>query len=106
MKAGRSDEITNPLIDKGTRDEKKRLAEYVKAAVDGRNMKKGEDQTIPIPQSRDGVEQLIEAWEEDKQTVEESSVEDLEAEIDQFVYDMFDLTSEEREVIEDYLDVF
>jgi len=30
----------------------------------------------------------------------------LEAEIDDTVYDLFDLTEEEREVVEDYLDVF
>jgi DNA-directed RNA polymerase sigma subunit (sigma70/sigma32) len=69
-------------------------------------MKKGEEQTIPIPQSQDGVEQLIEALESDRKTVEETSIEDLEAEIDRTVYDLFDLTDEEREVIEDYLEVF
>lgn len=104
--AGRSDEITDPLIDRGDREEQKLRAEYVRAAVDGRNMKSGEEQTIPIPQSRDGVEELMEALEADRQTVEETSIEDLEAEIDQTVYEMFDLTGEEQEVIEDYLEVF
>ena len=59
-----------------------------------------------IPQSRDGVDQLIEALEDDRQTVEETSIEDLEAEIDQTVYDLFDLTDDERDVIEQYLEVF
>ncbi|WP_181693511.1 Eco57I restriction-modification methylase domain-containing protein [Natronomonas sp. LN261] len=104
--AGRSDEITDPLMDRGDSKERKLRSQYVHAAVDGRNVKKGEEQTIPIPQSQDGVEQLIEALESDRQTVEEASVEDLEAEIDQTVYDLFDLTDEEREVIEDYLEVF
>jgi hypothetical protein len=104
--AGRSDEITDPLMDRGDREERKLRAQYVHAAVDGRNMKKGEEQTIPIPQSQNGVEQLIEALESDQKTVEETSIEDLEAEIDRTVYDLFDLTDEEREVIEDYLEVF
>jgi len=69
-------------------------------------MKKREEQTIPIPRTRDGVEELIEELETDRQTVEETSIEELEAEIDQTVYDLFDLTDEEREVIEEYLEVF
>lgn len=104
--AGRSDEISHPLMDRGDREEQKLRAKYVHAAVDGRNMKKGEEQTIPIPQPRAGVEQLVEAWEEDKQTVSETDIEDLEAEIDKTVYGLFDLDNEEREVIEDYLEVF
>ncbi|MFC6614726.1 Eco57I restriction-modification methylase domain-containing protein [Halopenitus salinus] len=104
--AGRSDEITDPLMDRGDQEERKLRAKYVHTAVDGRNMKKGEQQTIPIPRSRDGVEQLIEVLEADRKTVEETSIEDLEAEIDETVYNLFDLTDEEREVIEDYLEVF
>jgi hypothetical protein len=44
--------------------------------------------------------------EVDRQTIRERTIEDLEAEIDRTVYDIFDLTDEEREVIEDYLEVF
>lgn len=104
--AGRSDEITHPLIDKGDREERKLRAKYVHAAVDGRNMKKGEEQTLPIPESRDGVEKLLDELEADRQTVEDTSIPELEAEIDRIVYDLFDLTDDEREVIEEYLDVF
>jgi len=104
--AGRSDEITAPLMDKGDRNEKKLRANYVQAAVDGRNMKKGEEQTIPIPDTRGGVEQLMKALKADQQIIEETSLEGLEAEIDQTVYELFGLTDEEQEVIEDYLEVF
>jgi hypothetical protein len=48
----------------------------------------------------------MEALEADRETVEETSIQELEAEIDRTVYDLFDLTDEEREVIEDYLQVF
>jgi len=44
--------------------------------------------------------------EQDRQTVEETSIKDLEAEIDETVYDLFDLTENERQVIEEYLEVF
>jgi len=104
--AGRSDEITDPLMDRGDEEERKLRAKYVHAAVDGRKMKKGEEQTIPISQSRDGVDELVEALENDRQTVAETSIEDLEAEIDRTVYDLFDLTEDERDVIEEYLEVF
>ena len=69
-------------------------------------MKSGEEQSIPIPRSREGVEQLLNSLEEDKTRVRETNIEELEAQIDEIVYELFDLTQEEREVIEDYLDVF
>jgi malate/lactate dehydrogenase len=74
--------------------------------VDGRNLKSNEAVSIPIPVTRDGVEQLLDALEQDKQTVKEASIEELEAEIDEAVYDLFDLTNDERKVIEEYLEVF
>lgn len=52
------------------------------------------------------MEQLIEALEDDRQSVKETNIEDLEAEIDQAVYDLFTLEEDELEVIEDYLEVF
>ncbi|WP_128478691.1 Eco57I restriction-modification methylase domain-containing protein [Halorussus pelagicus] len=104
--AGRSDEITDPLIDRGDREENKRRAKYVHAAVDGRNMKSGEEQTIPIPTTSEGVEQLLGTLEADERTVAETDIEQLEADIDRAVYDLFDLTDDERAVIEEYLEVF
>ncbi|WP_227354196.1 Eco57I restriction-modification methylase domain-containing protein [Haladaptatus salinisoli] len=104
--AGRSDEITAPQMDTGDREERKRKAKYVHAAVDGRNVKKGEEQAIPIPETDDGVQELLDALERDRATVEETSIEELEAEIDEAVYNLFKLTEGEREVIEDYLEVF
>jgi hypothetical protein len=74
--------------------------------VDGRNVKSGEEMTIPIPESTGGVRKLLSELEKDRQTVEQTSIEELEAEIDQAVYDLFDLTEDERQVVEDYLEVF
>lgn len=43
---------------------------------------------------------------DDRETVTETSIEEREAEIDEAVYDLFELTDAEREVVEEYLDVF
>lgn len=104
--AGRSDEITSPLIDRGDREENELRAKYVRAAVDGRSVKKGEERSIPIPETRDEVERLLDTLEQDRETVEETSIEQLEAEIDEAVYDLFDLTDDERRVVEEHLDAF
>lgn len=104
--AGNTDVITHQLIDKGGREEKKLRAQYVHAAVDGRTVKSGDQTTIPIPTRREGVKQLIELLETDRKTVEDVDIEDLEAEIDRAVYDLFELTEEERVIIEEYLEVF
>lgn len=46
------------------------------------------------------------ALEADQGTVAETDIEELEADIDAAVYDLFELTEEERKVIEEYLEVF
>lgn len=100
VEAGRSDSITDPRMNSEDR------AKYVHTAVDGRNVKSGEEISIPIPRQDEGVRSLLDALEQDKETVDETDIEGLEAEIDEAVYDLFNLTDEEREVIEDYLEVF
>jgi len=100
VEAGRTDSITAPQIDTEER------ARYVHAAVDGRNVKSGEEMSIPIPRRDEDVAALLAELDDDRTTVEETDIEELEAEIDRVVYDLFDLTQDEREVVEDYLDVF
>jgi hypothetical protein len=85
---------------------RKRRAEYVHAAVDGRNMKSGAETTIPIPRSDSGVEELLDRLATDRREVAATDIEALEAEIDDAVYDLFDLDAGERELIEEYLEVF
>ncbi|MFC5133886.1 MULTISPECIES: Eco57I restriction-modification methylase domain-containing protein [Haloferacaceae] len=106
VQAGRSDTISDPAMYSDDREARKKRAEYVRAAVDGRNVKSGEETTIPIPRSDSGVEELLDRLETDRTEVEQTDIEALEAEIDDAVYDLFDLTEEEREVVEDYLEVF
>ena len=78
----------------------------VYAVVDGRSVKNGDETTISIPGSDDGVVELLERLKADRSEVEETDIAELEAEIDEAVYDLFDLTAEERAVVEDYLEVF
>jgi hypothetical protein len=78
----------------------------IRAAVNGRNVKNGAETTIPIPRSDDGVATLLSRLAADRETVAETSIEELEAEIDDAVYDLFELSDEEREVVEEYLEVF
>jgi hypothetical protein len=106
VQAGRSDTINHPAMYSDDREARRRRAEYVCTAVNGRNAKSGEEMTIPIPQSDDGVEELLDRLEADKREVEQTDIDGLEAEIDEAVYDLFDLTDDEREVIEEYLEVF
>jgi len=56
--------------------------------------------------SDDSVIELLDRLEADRDEVRQTDIEDLEADIDDAVYDLFDLTNDEREVVEDYLDVF
>jgi len=106
VQAGRSDTINDAAMYSDDREARKRRAEYVHAAVDGRNVKSGEEMTIPIPRSDDGVVELLGRLEDDRGEVQQTNIEDLEAEIDDAVYDLFNLTEDERGVIEDYLEVF
>lgn len=106
VQAGRSDTVSDPAMYSDDRDARKRRAEYVHAAVDGRNVKSGEETTIPIPRSDAGVEELLDRLDADREEVRRTDIDELEADIDEAVYDLFDLTEEEREVVEDYLEVF
>jgi len=106
VQAGRSDTISDSAMYSDDREARKIRAEYVRAAVDGRNVKSGEETTIPIPKNDSDVEELLVRREEDQDEVGRTDIEELEAEIDDAVYDLFDLSEEEREVVEDYLEVF
>jgi len=106
VQSGRTDTISDPTIYSNDREARKKRAEYVCEAANGRSAKSGEEMTIPIPQSDDGVEELLDRLEDDRQAVEQPDIDELEAEIDEAVYDLFNLTDEDREVIEEYLEVF
>ncbi|MFC3958660.1 Eco57I restriction-modification methylase domain-containing protein [Halovivax cerinus] len=100
IKAGRTDAITAPQIDSEER------AKYVYEAVNGLDVESGEEVSIPIPRRTEDVIALLAELEEDDETLQESNIDELEAEIDHLVYDLFDLSEDEREIIENYLQIF
>jgi hypothetical protein len=106
VQAGRSDEITDAAMYAEERSARKRRAEYVREAVDGRNVKSGETTTIPIPRTDTGVEALLDTLRADEMRVREADIDALEEQVNQLVYHMFDITPDEQEVIEDYLNTF
>lgn len=106
VQAERSDTIRDPAMYSDDREARKIRAEYVRAAVDGRNVKSDEETTIPIPRRDAGVEELLDRLTADQERVNETDIAALEARIDEAVYDLFDLTEEERNVVEEYLAVF
>jgi len=106
VQAGRSDEIRDAAMHAANRDERKRRATYVREAVNGRNVKSGEEMTIPIPRSDEGVERLLESLRADETTVTEADLDELEELVNDVVYEMFGIRSEEQDVIEKYLEEF
>jgi len=104
--AGRSDTITDPAMYADDRAARKRRAEYVHAAVDGRNVTSGAETTVPIPRSDSGVGELLDRLDADREAVARTDIDALEAAIDAAVYDLFALTDEERAAVEEHLDVF
>ncbi len=106
VRVGRSETIRDPAMDAADREAEKRRAEYVRAAVDGRTVTRGEKTTIPIPRSDEDVETLLDELAADRRTIEATSIDELEARIDEAVYELFELTDDEREIVETYLDVF
>lgn len=50
--------------------------------------------------------ELLDRLKVDRDEVAATNIDDPEADIDETVYDLFDLTDDEREVVEEYLSVF
>jgi hypothetical protein len=62
--------------------------------------------TIPIPRDDEGVEIILDALRSDEATVSETDPDELETQINNIVYDMFDIPPNQQDVIEDYLQTF
>ena len=72
------------------------LLKRVQAIRDGRNVKSSEEMIIPIPRSNDGVVELLGRLNADRDEVEATNTEQLEGEIDNAVYNVFELSEEDR----------
>lgn len=66
----------------------------------------GEQTTIPIPRQNAGVEQLLEEMQSDEDNVVETDTDALEDDVNDVVYEMFSITQDEQDVIEEYLETF
>jgi hypothetical protein len=106
VQAGRSDVITDAAMYSDDEDARKRRAIYVREAVNGRNVKNGDETTIPIPRSDDGVETLLGELRSDEKAVSETDIDELEDIVNDVVYEIYGITTEEQDVIEDYLETF
>jgi hypothetical protein len=82
-------------------------ARFVKKALEGDSASKGEEIEILVPRSNSDVKEILQKYEDDKEKLEEMpSVEELEEEINELVYDLYDLDEDEIGVIEDFLEKF
>lgn len=100
VEAGRTDSIRHPVMDSEVK------ARYVHEAVNGMDVKKGGETTITIPRTDSGCEELLEALESDREKAAEVSVEELEEQIDEAVYELYGLDEDDIEVIERFLERF
>ena len=85
----------------------KEKALFVKKALEGDSASKGDEIEILVPRSNSDVKKILQEYEDDKEKLEEMpSVEELEEEINELVYDLYNLDEQEVEVIEDFLEKF
>lgn len=88
IEAGRTDSITSPLLRNELR------ANYVYNTVNGQNVKQGTEVVIPIPRGDSAIEELTEELETDEQQLSEQSQGCLREDIDDTVYELFNLSQE------------
>ncbi len=82
-------------------------AEFLKKSLDGLNLKKNSLVEILVPKSNKVVKNILKQYEEDREKLEEMpNIEKLEEEINEIVYELYDLNDDDIEVIEEFLEKF
>ncbi len=82
-------------------------AEFVKKTLEDDSVKKDEEIEVLVPKSNSDVKQILEKYEEDKEKLEEMpSIEELEEDINEIVYELYGLEEKDIEVIEEFLEKF
>ena len=104
--AGRTDKITSPLIDSGNKYEKLVRAMYIYESVNGKRVKSGDMQTIPIPTRQKDLSKIFGELHSDYSELHSSSIAQLESEIDDLMYEGFNLSDREQTIVEEYIEVF
>ena len=85
----------------------KEKAEYVRLALEGKSVKKGEKLEILVPKSNSVVKEILKDYTKDKKRLEKGkNVEDLEEEINKLVYELYGLDKKDQKVIEEFLGKF
>ena len=79
-------------------------AEYVKAALTGRKVSKGEKITILIPRAEALAKEALAHWQKDVQ--EAQGIAALEEEINELVYKLYGLDENDKKIIEEFLNKF
>ena len=97
------------IVDDWIRDSETN-AEYVAAAVMNRSVQAGEITRIVYPDSDATVDEMLNAWQIDRQRVADidSRIEELETELNELIYSLFELDEEEeyRETLERFVEEF
>jgi hypothetical protein len=85
-------------------------AEYVAAAALNRYVQAGEETRIVYPDSDATVDEMLNAWQEDRQRIADidARIEELETELNELIYSLFEVNEHEeyRETLERFLEEF
>jgi hypothetical protein len=100
ISVGITDTIRDPAMDSELR------AHYVQEALSGGDYDSGEKTKIPIPKSDSAVRKILDDLESDRDELATTSKTSLENEIDSIVYDLFDLSEDQQQIIEEYVELF
>jgi len=85
----------------------KEKAKFVKLALEGDSVKKNDKIEVLVPKSNSDVKKILQEYEKDKEKLEEMpTIEELEEEINEIVYELYGLDKEDIEVIEKFLQKF
>ncbi|WP_423999366.1 Eco57I restriction-modification methylase domain-containing protein [Haloarcula salina] len=100
LDAGRTDSIRNALINTETK------AKYIRESVEGMNVDSGESISIPIPISDTDVQDVMSELNDDKVRFDTEEITNLENKIDEAVYSLLELDQDEKQTVQDCLDLF
>ena len=95
------------LVGQWFRDDETK-AKYVAAAVSHRRVQSGDVTRIVYPESDSAIEEMLAAWRDDRSQITdiEGEIAQREAELDEIMYEQFDLTDDQIGTLDAYLTEF
>lgn len=101
IKLGKDDWIESHKIDSEVKQE------YMVKAIDGQRFSKEEQIVIPIPRTDEATEKALEMLEEDKEALEEGETkEELEEKLNEKVFQLYDISEDQKNVVNRFLERF